>query len=54
MRSAKEVFGLGYVIGRTEKIMRDEMSTVLWKIESSREVSPEALVRSPWLEQWRK
>ena len=44
LRSAKEdEFELGYVFERMVKGMRNEMSTVLWKIERSRDLSPEAL-----------
>ena len=44
MTSTKEVqFELGYVFEKMVKGMRNEMSTVLWKIERSRDLSPEAI-----------
>ena len=44
LRSMKEdEFELGYVFERMVKGMRNEMNTVLWKMERSRDMSPEAL-----------
>ncbi len=44
LRSMKEdEFDLGQVFDRMVKGMRNEMNTVLWKIERSRDMSPEAL-----------
>jgi uncharacterized protein YejL (UPF0352 family) len=44
LRSRKEgEDGLEQVFDRMVKGMRNEMNTVLWKIERSRDVSPEAL-----------
>ena len=44
LRSSKEdEFELGNVFERMVKGMRNEMNTVLWKIERSRDMSPEAL-----------
>ncbi len=36
-------FELGYVFKRMVKGMRNEMSTVLWKTERSRDLSPEPI-----------
>jgi hypothetical protein len=44
LRSQKEEeSGIEYVLERMLKGMRNEMNTVIWKIERSRDVSPEAL-----------
>jgi hypothetical protein len=44
LRSAKEdEYELGYVFERMIKGLRNEMNTVLWKMERSRDMSPEAL-----------
>jgi hypothetical protein len=44
LRSQKEEEnGVEHVLDRMVKGMRNEMNTVLWKIERSRDVSPEAL-----------
>jgi hypothetical protein len=44
LRSQKEEeSGVEQVLERMVKGMRNEMNTVLWKIERSRDVSPEAL-----------
>jgi hypothetical protein len=40
---SKEEFELGHVFERMVEGMRNEMNTVLWKIERSRDVAPEAL-----------
>ena len=42
LRSQKEE-GVEQVLERMVKGMRNEMNTVLWKIERSRDMSPEAL-----------
>ena len=43
-RATKEdEFELGYVFERMVTGMRNEMNSVLWKIERSRDISPEAL-----------
>ena len=39
----EDEFELGYVFERMVKGMRNEMNSVLWKIERSRDMSPEAL-----------
>jgi hypothetical protein len=39
----EEVNGVEQVLERMVKGMRNEKNTVLWKIECSRDVSPEAL-----------
>jgi hypothetical protein len=44
LRSAKEdEVGMGHIFERMVNGMRNEMNTVLWKIERSRDISPEAL-----------
>ncbi len=58
--SMENEFEFGYVFKRMVKGMRNEISTVLWKIERSRGFSPEGIRCvlkmdwSQWLEQWRK
>ena len=43
-KETKEIeFELGYVFDRMVKGMRNEMNTALWKIERSRDLSPEAI-----------
>jgi hypothetical protein len=61
LRSVKEdEFELGYVFERMVKRMRNEMNMVIWKIERSRDMSPEALRNmiknglESWLVLWRR